>query len=107
MRSDSKIVRVGFSLLEVLAIVTVLGIIAAIVVPRLTNSDQSAAQKRNELNKAMINAAVERWYIEKNTWPASDLSDISEDVKYFPDGVPSNPVDGSYYSLNPTTHRVN
>ena len=107
MRSEWNFKRVGFSLLEVLAVVTVLGIIAAIIVPRMTNSDDSSARKQNELNKAMINAAVERWYIEKNTWPSSDLSDISEDVNYFPDGVPINPVDGTYYSLNPTTHRVN
>ena len=107
MRSDWSFQRVGFSLLEVLAVVTVLGIIAAIIVPRMTNSDDVSVRKQNELNKAMINAAVERWYIEKNTWPSSDLSDISQDVNYFPDGVPINPVDDSYYSLNPTTHRVN
>ncbi|MBN1851764.1 MAG: type II secretion system protein [Pirellulales bacterium] len=97
----------GFSLLELLAVVTILGIIAAIVVPRITTSSDIAKQKANEHNKATINSAVERYYINENTWPADDLSDIGADVNYFPDGIPTNPIDGSDYTLNPATHRVN
>jgi general secretion pathway protein G len=99
--------RKGFSLMELLAVVTILGIIAAIIVPRVAVSSDTAKQKVNAHNKATINAAVERWYIEKGTWPADDLSDMSADINYFPSGIPTNPVDGSAYSLNSTTHRVN
>jgi prepilin-type N-terminal cleavage/methylation domain-containing protein len=98
--------RSGFSLMELLAVVTILGIIAAIIVPRVTVSSDTAKQKVNAHNKATINAAVERWYIEKGAWPANNLSDIGVDANYFPDGVPTNPVNGSAYTLNATTHRV-
>ncbi len=97
----------GFSLLELLAVVTILGIIAAIIVPRVTVSSDTAKQRVRDHHKATINAAVERWYIDKNSWPANDLSDIAADINYFPEGIPANPVDGSAYSLNATTHRVN
>ena len=63
--------------------------------------------KVNSHNKATINAAVERWYVEKGTWPAVNLSDIGADANYFPDGVPVNPTNGAAYTLNATTHRVN
>jgi general secretion pathway protein G len=99
--------RSGFSLMELLAVVTILGIIAAIIVPRVTVSSDTAKQKVNAHNKATINAAVERYYIETGAWPANDLSDIGADTDYFPDGVPTNPINGNAYSLNPTTHRVN
>ncbi len=99
--------RTGFSLMELLAVVTILGIIAAIIVPRVTVSSDTAKQKVNAHNKATINAAVERWYIDNGSWPATDLSDIGADIDYFPDGVPVNPVSGGAYSLNGTTHRVN
>jgi prepilin-type N-terminal cleavage/methylation domain-containing protein len=99
--------RFGFSLMELLAVVTILGIIAAIIVPRVTVSSDTAKQKVNSHNKATINAAVERWYVEKGSWPANDLSDIGGDANYFPDGIPTNPITGSAYSLNATTHRVN
>jgi general secretion pathway protein G len=99
--------RRGFSLLELLAVVTILGIIAAIIVPRVTVSSSTAKTKVRDHHKATINAAVERYYVDNNSWPANDLSDIGANVNYFPDGVPANPVDGTTYSLNATTHRVN
>jgi prepilin-type N-terminal cleavage/methylation domain-containing protein len=99
--------RAGFSLMELLAVVTILGIIAAIIVPRVTVSSDTAKAKVNAHNKATINAAVERWYIEKGSWPATNLSDIGADTTYFPEGLPTNPTNGSAYSLNATTHRVN
>jgi general secretion pathway protein G len=99
--------RRGFSLLELLAVVTILGIIAAIIVPRVTVSSATAKNKVRDHHKATINAAVERFYIDTNTWPANDLTDIAANVNYFPNGIPTNPVDGTSYSLNATTHRVN
>lgn len=99
--------RRGFSLLELLAVVTILGIIAAIIVPRVSVSSSTAKTKVRDHHKATINAAVERFYVDNNVWPATDLSDIAANTNYFPDGVPTNPVDGSAYTLNATTHRVN
>lgn len=103
--SPSK--RTAFSLIELLAVVTILGIIAAIIVPRVAVSSDTAKTKVNLHNKATINAAVERWYVEKGAWPANNLSDIGADANYFPDGIPTNPTNGSAYTLNATTHRVN
>ena len=99
--------RSGFSLMELFAVVTILGIIAAIIVPRVAVSSDTAKQKVNSHNKATINSAVERWYVEKGTWPAVNLSDIGADTNYFPDGVPVNPTNGAAYTLNATSHRVN
>jgi prepilin-type N-terminal cleavage/methylation domain-containing protein len=99
--------RNAFSLMELLAVVTILGIIAAIIVPRVAISSDTAKAKVDAHNKATINAAVERWYIEKGTWPAANMTPMSTDTSYFPSGVPTNPVTGAAYTLNATTHRVN
>ena len=99
--------RRGFSLLELLAVVTILGIIAVIIIPRINVSSDTAKANANAQNKAEINSAVERWYFEKGVWPANDLSDIGADDDYFPDGIPTNPVDASSYTLDGTSHRVN
>jgi prepilin-type N-terminal cleavage/methylation domain-containing protein len=104
---NRRLKRRGFSLLELLAVVTILGIIAVVVIPRISVSSATAKSNANNQNKAEINSAVERWYFEKGSWPANDLSDIGADTGYFPAGLPTNPVDGSAYSLNAATHRVN
>lgn len=105
MITNSSSRRQGFSLMELLAVVTILGIIAAIVVPRVTTSSDTAKAKVNAHNKGTINAAVERYYIETGSWPSADLNELDV-VTYFPDGLPTNPVDNSAYTLNATTHRI-
>jgi prepilin-type N-terminal cleavage/methylation domain-containing protein len=97
----------GFSLLELLAVVTILGIIAVIVIPHISLSITRDKTKADAQNRVAIESAVERWYFEKGTWPADNLSDIGADTHFFPSGLPTNPTDNSAYSLNPTTHRVN
>lgn len=107
MKNNQQNKKSGFSLMELLAVVTILGIIAAIIVPRVAVSSDSAKAKVHAHNKATINAAVERYYIETGGWPLDDLSDIGNDDNYFPDGIPANPVDSTDpYSLDSTTHRV-
>jgi len=99
--------RKGFSLMELLAVVTILGIIAAMVVPRVSTSSATAKQNVHNHNKATINAAVERYFVDKGSWPANDLSDIGADTDYFPDGLPTNPMTGAAdYTIDGTTHRV-
>ncbi|MEM8944048.1 MAG: prepilin-type N-terminal cleavage/methylation domain-containing protein [Planctomycetota bacterium] len=109
MKTHKSNRRGGFSLLELLAVVTILGIIAAIIVPRVTVSSDSAKTQVRDHHKATINAAVERFYVDTGSWPANDLSDMVPPTTfdYFPDGVPTDPVGGGAYSLNATTHRVN
>ena len=91
-RSRPTAKRRGFSLLELLAVVTILGIIAVVVVPRISISTATAKTKADAQNKFEINLAVERWYFEKGTWPADNLSDIGADTTFFPQAPPTNPT---------------
>lgn len=106
MKRMQRTNRRGFSLLELLAVVTILGVIAAVVIPRISSSKAAAQAEANRQNIAEINSAVERWYFDTGSFPANDLSDIGTDPNYFPEGLPVNPVTGSAYTLDATTHRV-
>ncbi|QDS99357.1 type II secretion system protein [Adhaeretor mobilis] len=104
MKKSGK--RSGFSLLELLAVVTILGIIASIIVPRVTVSSDTAKQKVRAHHIGTLNASVERFYIDNGTWPddAAPFSAGNLDSVYLPDGAPTDPT-GVGYTYNATKER--
>lgn len=96
--------RSGFSLLELLAVVVILGIVALVIVPRINFSSTTAKENACFQNKAEINATVERYYFEVGKIPSA-LGDINT-TTYFPDGIPNCPVSDNAYTLSGTTGRV-
>jgi general secretion pathway protein G len=94
--------RRGLSLIEVIVVVTILGIIAAIVVPRVSVATDNAKQRVKEHHMSQMNSAMERYYVDNGSWPTV-LADLVPN--YLPDGVPTNPEGGSF-SINGTTNRV-
>ena len=99
-------VRPAFSLMELLAVVIILGLLAALILPRVTSGNDVAKEKTCVHNRAEINITVEQYYLHHGAWPANDLSDIAGDASYFPDGLPACPLTGAQYRVDPATHRV-
>ncbi|HZZ73519.1 MAG TPA: type II secretion system protein [Pirellulales bacterium] len=96
----------GFSLLEIFCVITLVGILAAIVLSRICGSSLDARKNACYMNKGMIEVEAQIWYRNKGVWPASNLSDIQADTNYFPSSLPVCPVDGTSYTLDATTHQV-
>ena len=102
-----KTAQSGFTILEVMLVVILLSILAAIVVPRFTVSTKMTKVQACEMNRAIINKQVEAYFFVEATWPLDSLDDIKTNVNYFPDGIPTCPVDLTSYTLTPTpNHRV-
>ena len=96
----------GFSLLELLAVVVLMGIVAMIALPRFGASADAAKATTCHINTGNIDVQAALWFRNKGTWPASNLIDIFADRDYFPDGATTCPVDGSAYSFDSTTEAV-
>jgi len=96
--------RVGFSLLELLAVVMIIGFISSLIIPRVATSASTAEEKVCFHNRAQINAAVEVYLLINGVLP-TDLSDLNT-PEVFPDGIPACPVSETAYTLNATTGRV-
>jgi len=92
----------SFTLLEVLFVVIVIAILAAIVIPRLVLTQKMAKEKACDANVANINKQVELYYFNTGSWPDPELLNMKPPTtyQYFPDGVPDCPVTPQQYNLD-------
>ncbi|MEQ8211067.1 MAG: type II secretion system protein [Lacipirellulaceae bacterium] len=92
--------RTGFSMTEMLAVVALLGILSAMIVPRIAGNDTEADKAACHSYVGDIEIQAEIWNHNTGGWPAANLSDIGTDLNYFPGGLPTCPVDGSTYTID-------
>ena len=105
MYATRKQLRGGFSLTELFSVLAIVGLLSAVLVPQLPSAERECwREKVHEHYVNSINAAVARYHADTGTWPALDLSDIGAHPDYFPEGIPTNPLTGETYRLDPATH---
>ena len=90
--------RKGVTLVELLIVVMILGALAAIALPRITQSAGNARQRACDTNVSLINSAIEMYYVDEGGYP-SGIGDVTGSTTYFPDGAPACPLGGTY-SMN-------
>ncbi|HHW56716.1 MAG TPA: prepilin-type N-terminal cleavage/methylation domain-containing protein [Clostridia bacterium] len=91
----------GFTLIELIVVIAILGILATIAVPRVTTSLSNAKTNADEANLKILQNAVERYYIEKGTYPSTDLHELKPD---YIDEIPT-PQQGGTFELD-NNHKV-
>ncbi len=96
----SRIHRRAYTLMELTAVLGVLGLVGAIVISRMFDTTSSADREACNVIQGDIEMEVFLWRREHGRLPAADLSDIATDPSYFIDGLPKCPVDGSQYSID-------
>ena len=101
-----KIQRLAFSLLELAAVTVILGILATIILVRVSEPSDTAKISANNVYKGDIEIQVELWLHNTGSMPASNLATIGADINYFPAGLPTCPVDGGAYTIDPATGLV-
>ena len=101
-----KVAISGFSLLEVISVVAILGIVTAIVIARVAGNSDTANIAACHVYKGDIELQAELWIQNNGSWPAANLADVGADLNYFPEGLPTCPVDGSAYTISSSTGLV-
>jgi len=59
----------GFSLVEMLVVITIIGILAALAIPNMTRVRNKARESEVKANLHVIQEAVERYYVSENEYP--------------------------------------
>jgi prepilin-type N-terminal cleavage/methylation domain-containing protein len=93
----------GFTLIELIIVVAILGVLAMIAIPRITTSTTTAKANACATNIDIIDTQVEMYYSDKSSYPTWAV--LIADVNYFPDGAPVCPSSGTY-TIDGTTHRA-
>ncbi|HZK83872.1 MAG TPA: prepilin-type N-terminal cleavage/methylation domain-containing protein, partial [Desulfosporosinus sp.] len=65
----------GFTLIEVLAVIIIIGILGAVAIPKLVASTLSARQKADVATAHQVKGALDRYQLENGTYPkGTDLA---------------------------------
>jgi len=95
--------RSGFTMLELMVVVTILGILVAIAIPNFLACEVRAKVSSVHASQGMLSIALETYFDDHNTYPLNsekgalqgkDLSVLTRPIAYFT-SLPTDPFDTS------------
>lgn len=89
MRTHTHL-RTGFTLIELVVVISILAILAGALIPRVTNRMAQSRDARRLSDVQAIKAAVDQYYVDKGVYPAAQQNaafggwDVSHDNDFIP-----------------------
>lgn len=107
--------QTGFSLIEIMVVVVILGILAALVVPKIVDRPDEARIVKAKQDVLAIQNALELYKLDNSFYPSTDQSLLAlvekptstptpQNWKQYLKSLPKDPWGRDYLYLNPGQH---
>jgi general secretion pathway protein G len=93
----------GFTLIELIVVVAVLGVLATLVIPKVVNIKGDAEKATKDANKKILINALERYNAQNGSYPKTD----ELQSKLVPDYLDEIPTGWTYTSTNGSKYELN
>lgn len=107
----------GFTLLEIMVVIVILGVLASLVVPNLMGNKEKADRQKAISDLVALESALDMYKLDNHRYPSTEQglaalvtkSDVAPEPRNYPqDGyirrLPKDPWGGDYQLLNPGQH---
>lgn len=105
----------GFSLIEIMVVVVILGILAALVVPKIISRPDEARAVKAKQDVLAIQSALDLYKLDNNAYPTTDQglqalvekptnNPIPQNWQVYLKSLPKDPWGRDYLYLNPGQH---
>jgi prepilin-type N-terminal cleavage/methylation domain-containing protein len=86
MRRSVRRPRAGFTLVEIMVVVTIIGLLTALALPAFRRVQRSAVSKRTLNDARQIRDGAERYALENGNFPPNGVAGLHADLRgYIPD----------------------
>ncbi len=99
----NKKIQQGFTLIEIMIVVVILGILGAVVVPQLMDKPDKARVVKAKQDIMAIESALDLYKLDKFSYPTTEQGLEALQPKYIKQ-VNKDPWDKPYYYLSPGEH---
>jgi prepilin-type N-terminal cleavage/methylation domain-containing protein len=89
--------QAGFTLIELIIVVTILGILTAILIPNFVRARSSSKLATCQLDLRNIAAGLELYYVENQSYPTTGGWDTTLIAGGYMRAVPRSPIDQASY----------
>jgi general secretion pathway protein G len=115
MRKAKRYYSAGFSLIEIMVVVIIIGIMGAIVIPKVINKPDQARIVRAKQDIISIQSALDLYRLDNGRYPSTDqglqalvskpsLPPIPQNWHQYLREMPTDPWGTAYHYLSPGQH---
>lgn len=93
--------RQGFTLLELLIVIVIIGILIALVLPNLITGPQRARDSRRKSDLNAIHSGLEQYYNDNSAYPTA-LTALTAGASPYLKSIPADPKSNNAYTYTTT-----